>query len=47
MVEEALGIRSADRTQGFADDLHERLVAMSTRFSQEALELTEGLLDRG
>jgi hypothetical protein len=44
MVEEALGIRSADRTQGFADDLHECLVATSTRFSEVALELTEGLL---
>src|SRR5215207_1910371 len=44
MVEEALGIRSTDRTQSFADDLHECLVATSARFSQVALELTEGLL---
>jgi hypothetical protein len=30
--------------ESFADDLHERLVATSARFSQVALELTEGLL---
>jgi hypothetical protein len=46
MVEEALGIRSTDRTQSFADDLHECLVATSARFSQIALELGKGLLDR-
>jgi len=33
MVEEALGIRSADQAQGFADDLRECLVATSARFS--------------
>ena len=44
MVEEALGIRSTDRTQSFADDLHECLVATISRFSQVALELTEALL---
>src|SRR5688500_7527847 len=44
MVEEAFGIRSADRTQSFANNVHKRLVATSARFSEVALELTEGLL---
>jgi hypothetical protein len=44
MVEEALSVRSADRTQSLADDLRERLVAASARFSQIALELGKGLL---
>src|SRR5215213_4443335 len=44
MFEEALRIRNADRMQSFTDKLHECLLAASTRFSQIALELAEGLL---
>src|SRR5215218_8566927 len=44
MFEEALRIRSSDRMESFADDLHKRLLATSARFSQIALELGEGLL---
>src|SRR5215207_312794 len=44
MFEEALDIRSSDRMESFADNLHECLLGTSTRFSQIALELAERLL---
>ena len=44
VFEEALGIRSADRAQCFAYDLHKPPLVTGARSSEVALELEESLL---